>query len=505
MHVTQTSSAEAPAALGTEQPAARAAVRDRRWWVPGSLRARIVVWFIGLLALTTIALVAVTYEVLLIRIDQRIDAELQQEAAELRRLSSGRDPVTGEPFGTRVDRIFDVYLQRNVPSPNEALLTFVDGRPYKRTRQVTSFRLDAEAELVERWAGLSRPSRGSVVTPSGQVEYLALPLRAGGETSGVFVAAIFRDQLREDADSVVLATGAVGLAVLLLGSLIAWRLADRVVRPVTALTRTARSISETDLSARIPERGRDEVSQLAATFNDMLDRLERAFASQRRFVDDAGHELRTPLTIVRGHLELLGDDPVERRETIALVTDELDRMGRMVGDLLLLAKHEEPDFLNLSPVDVGELTDELVAKAGALAPREWYVEERGKGVVIADRQRLTQAVAQLAENADRYSPPGEPVALGSRVSGGEARFWVRDRGPGVPAGEREVIFERFRRGVGRGRSEGAGLGLAIVRTIAEGHHGRVELESEVGAGSRFSIVVPVDQPAQPEEEPWRAS
>jgi two-component system, OmpR family, sensor kinase len=128
--------------------------------------------------------------------------------------------------------------------------------------------------------------------------------------------------------------------VLLLGSLLAWRLAGRVADPVTALTRTARAISETDLSRRIPVRGRDEVAQLAATFNEMLERLERAFGSQRRFLDDAGHELRTPLTIVRGHLELLEDDPVERRETVALVMDELDRMGRIVNDLLLLAKRE---------------------------------------------------------------------------------------------------------------------------------------------------------------------
>ena len=471
---------------------------ERLRWVPSSLRARIVAWFIGVLALSTVLMVVVTYEVLGFRLDQRIDAELRQEAAELRALAGTRDPKTGEAF-TNVRRIFDVYLVRNVPSRNEALITFLAGEPYLRSRQVVPYRLDADPALVARWANLTDTDRGAVSTPAGRVEYLAVPLKAGGETGGVFVAAIFRDKtLNEVERSGVLAAGAVGLGVLLLGSLLAWRLADRVVRPVTALTRTARSISETDLSARIPAEGKDEVAQLATTFNEMLDRLERSFASQRRFADDASHELKTPLTIVRGHLELLDEDPAERRETLALVTDELDRMGRIVEDLLVLARRDEPDFLSLSTVDVGALTDALLAKAGALARREWVLDVRGQGVIVADGQRLTQAVVQLAENAARYAGADEPIAIGSIVSGGEARFWVRDQGPGIPAHERQAVFERFRRGAGTGRSDGAGLGLAIVKTIAEAHNGRVELETS-SAGSVFSIVVPVDQPTPAEE------
>jgi DNA-binding response OmpR family regulator/anti-sigma regulatory factor (Ser/Thr protein kinase) len=240
-----------------------------------------------------------------------------------------------------------------------------------------------------------------------------------------------------------------------------------VADPVAALTRTARSISETDLSRRIPVRGRDEVAQLATTFNEMLDRLERAFGSQRQFIDDAGHELRTPLTIVRGHLELLEDDPEERHETLDLVMDELDRMRRIVNDLLLLAKREQPDFLSLTTVEVGALTEELHAKVAALGSRAWELERRGRGVVVADRQRLTQAVVQLAQNAVRYGGEDGPIALGSTVADGEARFWVRDHGPGISPEQQELVFERFRKGQGRPRSEAAGLGLAIVKAIAE--------------------------------------
>lgn len=455
---------------------------------------RIVAWFIGLLLLATGSSVFVTREVLLIRLDQRIDAELVQEAAELRRLASGNDPETGRPFGQDVRRMFEVYLQRNVPSRHEALITFVEGRPFLRSRQVVPYRLDTDPELVARWGSMREPDRGRVETPQGRVEYLGVPVRAAGETAGVFVAAIFRDRAKAEPDTAVRAAGIVGLAVLLLGSLLAWRLADRVVRPVAALTRTARSISETDLSSQIPVRGRDEVAQLASTFNDMLGRLERAFASQRRFVDDVGHELKTPLTIVRGHLELIGQDPEERRETLALVMDELDRMGRIVQELLLLAKREQPDFLSIAPVEVGGLTDDLHAKVKALASRNWVLESRGAGVIRADRQRLTQAMLQLAQNAARYSDEAEPIGLGSSVARGQARFWVRDRGPGVPVGEQEEVFERYSRGSGERRTEAAGLGLAIVKAIAEAHRGRVELESQPSKGTTFTIVVPVDQP-----------
>jgi signal transduction histidine kinase len=457
---------------------------------------RVLAAFVGLLALASVASVLVTRHVLLIRLDQRIDAELVQESDELRRLAAGNDPETGARFGAGVKRIFQVYLQRNVPSRNEALITFLDGSPYLRSAQVVPYRLDRDPALVARWGSVPGPDRGQVQTPAGPVEYLAVPLQRGGSTTGVFVAAIFRDREQASTDAAVRAAGAVGLAVMLLGSLLAWRLADRIAGPVAALTRTARSISETDLTRRIPVRGRDEVAQLAATFNEMLGRLERAFASQRRFLDDAGHELRTPLTIVRGHLELLEEDPAERRETLALVVDELDRMGRIVGDLLLLAKREQPDFLDLAAVEVGALTEELHAKATALAPRDWVLERVGRGVIVADRQRLTQAVVQLAQNAVRYSDDHQPITLGSAVADGEASFWVRDLGPGIPLEEHRDVFERFRRGSGSRRSEAAGLGLAIVKAIAEAHHGRVELASRPGAGATFTIVVPVDQPGE---------
>ena len=452
---------------------------------------------VGLLAVAVVASVLVAREVLLVRLEERIDQELAQEVQELRILARGRDPDTGEPFGSDVRRIFEVFLRRNVPSRHEVIITYVDGRPYERSRAVRAppYLLDEDEQLTARWGRLMETDRGEISTPGGRVKFLAVPVRVAGAPPAVFVVAVFRDREEEELNDTITALGAVGLALLLAGSILAWRLAGGVLRPVRAVTRAARSISETSLERRIPVQGGDEIAQLAATFNEMLDRLEHAFETQRRFLDDAGHELRTPLTIVRGHLELLEADPDARRRALELVLDEVGRMGRIVDDLLLLAKSDEPDFLQLDMVDVEALTVELHAKASALGNRSWRIEQAGRGIIVGDRQRLTQAVVQLAQNAVQYTEDGAEIGLGSAVVPDEARFWVRDSGPGVAPADRERIFHRFERGRNT-RREGAGLGLSIVKAIARAHGGRIHLESSPGAGSTFTIVVPTDQPAR---------
>jgi signal transduction histidine kinase len=454
---------------------------------------RVVVRHVLLLALATAGSIVVAREIVVAQIDERIDASLTQEVAELERLKGGTDPETGRPLGARVRRIFDLYLQGNVPARGEAFLTFVGGRPYLRSAPVVPYRLDRDPELVRRWGAIERSDRGRAGTPAGDVDYLAVPLRADGRTRGVFVVAIFRRFETGDLGTITGALAGVGGAVLLIGALLSWRGAHRVIAPMHEVTRTARQITETDLSRRIPAEGDDEVAELARTFNAMLDRLESAFATQRRFLDDAGHELRTPITIVRGHLEVMGDDPDEQRETLALVTDELERMSRLVDDVMTLAKAERPDFLLYEAVDVAALSREVHAKVATIAPRDWRLGETGRGVIVADRQRLTQALVQLVQNAVHHSVEGDAITLSSRVAAGRARFSVSDEGPGVSAADREGIFARFARGAAP-RREGAGLGLAIVRAIAEAHGGGVTLESRPGKGATFTIEVPVDPP-----------
>jgi signal transduction histidine kinase len=476
-------------------------IRRRVLTFLGGIRLRLVWWFIVVLALATAASVILVREVLVQRLDARIEAELVQEVDEVRRLASGNDPETGEPFRDRVDRIFEVFLERNIPAQHESFVTFVAGRVHLHSPGDDSitlgtarspYPLHQDPALVARWANVESPVRGRAETPAGSIEYLAVPFVAAGEPRGVFVVASFRDLQRADTDAASLAAAIVGLAMLLVGSVLAIRLAERILAPVRLVTRTARSISDTDLSQRIPARGYDEISELSRTFNEMLERLEAAFATQRRFTDDAGHELRTPITVIRGHLELMGDDEDDRRRTMELVSDELDRMTRMVDDLLTLARTEQPDFLRPRVVDLDELTIRMLENARGLAKRDWRLEGTADGRATLDEQRLMQAVLQLAANAVRHTTEGGLVAVGSQVRDGHVRFWVRDTGPGVSVEDRDRIFERFYRGrSGYRRSDGAGLGLSIVRAIAEAHGGRVELDSEPGHGATFTIVIPL--------------
>ncbi len=489
-----------PAPERSDAPPPRRPFRRR-----SSARLRITSWYVVLVAFALGLSIVAARQVLLATLAERIDDALVQEVDELRQLAGGIDPADGRPFGSRVERIFDVFLSRNIPAQNEAMLAIVDGAPYLRSPGPAELRLDRHEDLVRRWRAVSEPERDStVLSDLGRLEHLAVPLRLRGGTEAVFVVAMYADLERAALDEVIRTAALAGLIALGLATLLAWGVAGRVLAPVRELTRTATAIGETDLERRIEVEGRDEIAELAATFNDMLDRLEAAFSSQRAFIDDAGHELRTPITIVRGHLELLEDDPEERRRTIALVLDELDRMSRMVEDMLLLAKAQQPDFLTLQTIDLERFTEDVVAKARALAPRDWRLDGSGRGRIVGDRQRLTQVLMQLAQNATQHTGEGAEIGLGSSLADGEVRLWVRDTGPGIPEDEHERIFDRFTRGRGgRRRSDGAGLGLAIVRAIAEAHSGRVELDSRPGAGARFTVVLPTDPPRG--ETAWPAS
>lgn len=462
----------------------------------GSARARILLSTILLLAFATIGSTLVLREILGRQVDARIDAALVQEVDELRRLvRDGRDPRTGEPFGDDLRAMFDVYLSRNVPATGETFLTFLGGQPYLVSSDRPEHR--RQANDLRDLGGATSSRRGARETAAGQVRFLAVPIRAG-RTRGTFAVTILDQSERDQASDAAQASAAISIAVLLIGSAIAFLVVGRVLSPLRTLSDTATSITENDLSRRIDVRGHDEIAELARTFNAMLDRIEAGFRTQREFISDAGHELRTPITIIRGHLELLAKDPSDAPETVPVVVDELDRMSRFVDDLLLLARAEHgTGFLQLADVDVDELTDELLVKARALGDRRWARDEIALGQVRADRQRVTQAAMNLARNAVEHTAPGDEIALGTRLSdGGQAlRLWVRDTGPGVPSADQSRIFDRFTRGRGgRRRSDGAGLGLSIVRAIAEAHGGQVELTSMPGEGATFTIVLPANPP-----------
>jgi len=459
-----------------------------RWSLRPSFRVRVLGSFAALLAVALLAGLFLQRAVLLEGLEQDIQSALEQEREELETLAGGRNPLTGEPFDDDVRAIFDTFLSRNVPEEGEVYIAFVDGAPYKPTS--APLRLDTVPELVNRWGSLTEGEGGKIETETGPVHYLAVPLQFEGETRGVFVIANFSAGERAEIARAVRVEAVVSVLVLLVVTLISWFAAGRLLRPVRNLTETAEAISESDLTRRIPVEGDDEISRLAATFNEMLDRLETAFTAQRTFIDDAGHELRTPITIIRGHLDVMSDDPQDRAETMALVSDELDRMARIVNDLLLLAKAEQPDFLNVQTVELADLTTEILVKARALGDRSWQVDACAEGVFRADPQRVTQAVLNLARNSVEHTSNGAEIGIGSEWVDGGVRIWVRDTGIGVDDTEKERIFERFARGRFGRRSEGAGLGLAIVTTIAEAHGGRLVLDSAAGDGATFSIIFP---------------
>jgi signal transduction histidine kinase len=183
-------------------------------------------------------------------------------------------------------------------------------------------------------------------------------------------------------------------------------------------------------------------------------------------------------------------DSADVEETRALALDELGRMQRLVDDLVVLAKARRPDFVRLEPVEVDRLIDDVMDKARPLADRDWRVDARAEATLELDGQRITQALLQLISNAIRFTAPEQTIAIGSRITDGVLQLWVRDTGPGVPPGEAGKIFERFgRAATGRG-GEGSGLGLSIVRAIAEAHSGRVVLHNTPGHGATFVIEIP---------------
>jgi signal transduction histidine kinase len=305
-----------------------------------------------------------------------------------------------------------------------------------------------------------------------------------------------------------------GLFVASLG--IGWVLSGRVLRPVGAITRTAREIQATDLSRRIRLDGpRDELRDLADTLDSMLDRLDEAFQAQRQLIDDASHELRSPLAIIRTNLDAslttAEATPEDRERAVAVVDRATTRMSRLVEDLLATARR---DAHGLSDADV-----ELAAIARE-AGEEWFVTDRDLRLryeltenlhLIGDADGLRRAVGNLLSNAVRLAPGSSTVTVATGRTGSWLWLAVADQGPGISAEDLPRVFDRFWRGAAsagpdRSRERRTGLGLAIVRQIVESHGGQVAAFSKLGEGSTFVLWLPAadrtDEHPPPALSPW---
>ena len=282
-------------------------------------------------------------------------------------------------------------------------------------------------------------------------------------------------------------------------------------RPLRRIAAVAARVDAGDLHPRIQRADAQgsEIRVLADAFNHMLDRLTEAFAGQRAFVADASHELRTPLTVIRGQLEVLAAQqhppPEELRRVERLVQAEIARISRLIDDLLLLAKTEQGEFLRTEPIDLPAFVDELWQVNTLLAHRRFQLDPVAPGTLRADPGRLAQALRNLLANAIEHTSPERGLVLMRIQYTGKdrIRFVVEDDGPGIPADERERVFDRFHRtDAARDRaSGGTGLGLAIVDAIAKAHGGTAKASASSAGGAQIELELPRFSAAQPPKTP----
>jgi heavy metal sensor kinase len=300
------------------------------------------------------------------------------------------------------------------------------------------------------------------------------------------------------------------LMALIVAAIIGYLVAGAALSPLDQVTQTAIQITATDdLSRRIPLLGQqtDEVGRLIQAFNATMERLEGLFNTQKRFLADVSHELRTPLTAIRGNVDLIRQFGVADEESLDAIGSEVDRLTRLVRDLLLLAQAETGKLpFSRDPVELDTLMLEVYRQAKVLAGGRVKVRIGGEDQarVVGDRDRLKQVLLNVVANALEHAPDASEVQIGLKCEGRWAKLSVVDEGPGIPEDELSRIFERFyRRDPSRNRNKGAGagLGLSIAYWITRHHGGDIKVESSVGEGTTFIISLPLlEGSCGPQEE-----
>ncbi|MDN5854169.1 MAG: HAMP domain-containing histidine kinase [Actinomycetia bacterium] len=471
-----------------------------------TVRARITIVVSLLTALALVLAGVSAYVVEMQRLDREVTASLEQEIDEFKTLANeGDDPQTGKEFAS-IDRLMDTFMSRNIPAANEMMFAFssspksglASGGPGLQD-EAKAFGSRPEFKSMVKDIRAAGGGTRTVDSPLGEAIVVVQPALGidKGET-GAFVVVHLIERQRDELYEVMQTFGAVAGGSWLIVTLIAFALTSGLLRPIRRMRATAQQIAQGELSRRMEVTGNNDLTELTRTVNDMLDRIEWAFETQRQLLDDAGHELRTPLTVLQGHLELTDpNDAEEIEQTRELLLDEIARMTRLVEDILMLAKSQRPDFIQPSDADLSVLVGTVLEKCRALGERTWKIDASPDVTVRVDGQRITQALLQLAHNAVRHTEHGDLIAIGARVRDGAAEFWVRDTGPGIAPADRDRVFQRFRRGSEATRDEGFGLGLSIVSAIAEAHGGHVQLD-DPPIGATLRIIVPVDARVQGE-------
>ena len=479
-------------------------------------RTRILLWYLLLMGLfIAIAIPSIRYR-LIADVTARVEADLQEELEEFEEelieslLESNLklDPkqTASERANQDISQAFDRFISTNKAEDDNYFIAIVDGTFYRTNAPYLPEVIAPNSELMKYWQQIEAEQEGEIEVDDpeiGSILYQAESISTTQETIGVFIVAHISAGERQEALDSFNTVVQVLLLAIALALVLAWLAAGNVLAPLKNFSQTLKSISESNLNRRIQIRGKGELAQLGNTFNSMMDRIEDSFAIQRNFINDAGHELKTPITIIRGHLELMDIDTTLQQETVDLAIDELDRMNRLVEDLVLLAKAERPDFLQIETIELSSFVTELFSKLQTLGERNWNLDNQIlSGRMTGDRQRITQAIINLASNAVQHTIADSLIVFGAKLDGdplleagaaNRVEFWIRDTGNGIAADEQERIFNRFARVKNaRRQSEGSGLGLAIVRAVVEAHGGAINLQSKLGIGSTFSLILPLE-------------
>jgi signal transduction histidine kinase len=474
---------------------------------PGGLRLRLAITVAAVLiasaGLTFLVVYGDTGRQLRAQIDSDLRSDNTQLVHTLTMLGGESRPaiaaaansyVQGQPYGTISSLLF--VLIDGVPPVSNHPELFGSVLPEAGESAAQQARENAlGAKLLQVRAGYSTRQAPDV----GNIRVFERRLRVSG--LGVVAATAEPLNTVEGAQHSVarafLLAGALSLALALLAG---YLVGARLTAPLRRMARVAARVDAGDLGPRIEEQpGRgDEVTVLADAFNNMLDRLAGAFAAQREFVADASHELRTPLTVIRGQIEVLAaqgsPSGEEVRRVAGLVESEIGRITRLVDDMLVLAQSERRDFAHKDTFSLREFVTELWDGVVLTADRRFELGAVADGTLRADPDRLAQALRNLLRNAVEHTAAGSGLVQLEvlQIGPDRVRFAVTDDGPGIPAGERERIFERFHRtDPARSRGTGgAGLGLAIVRAVVEAHDGSVRAAHAASGGARFELDLP---------------
>ena len=343
---------------------------------------------------------------------------------------------------------------------------------------------------------------------------ISLPLKVNGEVYGWLQVSISLMEMQETQRTLQLIIAFIALLALTVSGVAGWLVTGKVLDPLVSMVQITKNISSTeDLSLRLPvPAGRvDEVGQLGLTFNKTLARLERLFSTQRRFLADVSHELRTPLTVIKGNLGLMRLIHDFDQEALDSVESEVDRLTRLVNDLLLMAQAEVGELpLSVAPVEIDDLLFEVFEQLKVFSDggHDIGVTDIEPVIINGDRDRIKQVLLNLGVNAVNHTPKGTQIQLGMRTQKNWVAITVSDTGPGIPKGEIGRLFERFHRGnksrTRNQKKDSFGLGLPIAYWIVRSHGGRIEVHSEIDVGTTFTVWLPksqADVPTRPLEKP----